>query len=353
MEGNIYINGAIGEMPNEIGVRLIDVIQQVKKQTGSTSFNVHINSEGGVVDEGFDIYHYLRSLNVPIKTIGSGLVASIATVIFMAGDIRVLKENTQFMIHLPWGGADGTADELENYSKVLRDAENKLLKFYKEQTGLTDEAIYPLLRNETWLNNEESLNLGFVTESNIPVLAKAYFNLNTDNKMTKEEKSWIEKGFDTILAKLSGKKIVNVMLQDATGVTIDFPDVAEGETVSIGAKAVIEGSPAEGEYLMPDGNTYVFTAGELSEIKEASSGTEDVEALKAELETLKTQLAEQVQAVADKETLISAMAKEVKEFKSKIVSKITIDDKKNPKEEEEKEPGSAYKGLVEKIKNKR
>jgi len=358
MEGNIYINGAIGEMPMEIGVRLIDIIQQVKKQPEATSFNVHINSEGGVVDEGFDIYNYLRSLQLPIKTVGNGLVASIATVIFMAGDTRVLKEGTQFMIHLPWGGMDGTADEMENYSKVLRDAENKLLKFYKEKTGLTDEAIYPLLRNETWLNNEESLNLGFVTMANVPVLAKAYFNL-TDNKMTKEDKNWIQSGFDSIIAKLSGKKIVNIVLQDAKGVSIDFPEVMEGEQIPLETPATVDGAPANGEYVMPDGNTYVFVDGKLSSVVEAEGDSEDVEALKAELESLKTQLADQVTATAtatatvtEKENLIVAMKKEVTDFKAQIVSKINIDDKKDAKKTEGNEE-SPYKAMVNKIKNKK
>ena len=355
MEGNIYINGAIGEMPMEIGVRLIDIIQQVKKQPQATSFNVHINSEGGVVDEGFDIYNYLRSLQVPIKTIGNGLVASIATVIFMAGDTRVLKDGTRFMIHLPWGGADGTADELENYSKVLRDAENRLLKFYKDNTGLTDEALYPLLKNETWLNNEESLNLGFVTETTAPVLAKAYLNLKTDNKMTKEDRSWIEKGFEAIMAKLSGKKILNIVLQDANGVSIEFPDVMEGEQIPLETSAMIDGAPAEGEYIMPDGNTYVFSAGVLTEIREAEAEGEDIEALKAENESLKTQLAE-IQAsltkeVEEKEARIVSMTKEIKDFKSQIFSKLEVDEKKNPKEDKE-ETKSAYASMVEKIKTK-
>ena len=83
MQGNIFINGLIGSFGTEQGVELIDIIQQVKKQPNATSFKVNINSEGGAVDVGFDIYNYLRSLGKPIETFGSGLVASIATVNLM------------------------------------------------------------------------------------------------------------------------------------------------------------------------------------------------------------------------------------------------------------------------------
>ena len=58
------------------------LFKQVKRQPEATRFDVYINSEGGLVDVGFDIYNYLRSLGLPITTIGSGMVASIATVNF-------------------------------------------------------------------------------------------------------------------------------------------------------------------------------------------------------------------------------------------------------------------------------
>ena len=85
MTGNIYISGQIGTFDGTPGTELIDIVSQVKSQPKATAFNVHINSEGGLVDVGFDIYNYLKSLGKPITTIGSGIVASIATVIFMAG----------------------------------------------------------------------------------------------------------------------------------------------------------------------------------------------------------------------------------------------------------------------------
>lgn len=76
MTGNIYISGQIGTFDGVPGVELIDVIGQVKKQPQASAFNVHINSEGGLVDVGFYIYHYLKTLGKHITTIGSGIVAS-------------------------------------------------------------------------------------------------------------------------------------------------------------------------------------------------------------------------------------------------------------------------------------
>ncbi|WP_294734552.1 hypothetical protein [uncultured Flavobacterium sp.] len=53
MTGNIYISGQIDTFDGVTGTELIDVVSQVKKQPKATAFNVHINSEGGLVDVGF------------------------------------------------------------------------------------------------------------------------------------------------------------------------------------------------------------------------------------------------------------------------------------------------------------
>lgn len=334
MEGTIYINGLIGSTDVEKGTELIDIIQQVKAQSGATSFRVHINSEGGVVDTGFDIFNYLKSLQVPITTVGSGLVASIATVIFMAGDKRILTIGTQFMIHSPMGRIEnGTADEIEAYAQSVRDCENKLIKFYTNQTGLGSDAIAPLLRNETWLTEEQATSLGFATTANEPILAKAYLNLNNDKQMTKEDKSWIESKFNAILNAFK-KPVTNIVLQDANGVGIDFVEVADGEEPTIGAKATIDGQPAEGEYIMPDGSTYIFTAGELSEIVEADNSNDELEALRKQLAEKEAELEANATKIAEQEATITNIVKEVKELKAGITSRFDGEEKKYNKKGE-------------------
>jgi ATP-dependent Clp endopeptidase proteolytic subunit ClpP len=352
MEGTIFINGQIGTTETQKGVELIDIIQQVKSQVGATSFRVHINSEGGVVDTGFDIFNYLKSLKLPITTVGSGLVASIATVIFMAGDKRILTTGTEFMIHSPMGGIDGTADQIEQYAQEVRDCENRLIKFYSQQTGLSSDALQPLLKNETWLTEDQATSLGFATALNEPILAKAYLNINTDKSMTKEDKSWIEEKFSQILSSFK-KHVVNIVLQDANGVSIEFPEVAEGESPEVGAIATVDGQPAEGEYVMPDGATYVFVGGALSEMI-----VNDENVLEEELASLRKQLAEKEAAleanaktIAEKDAQITNIVKEVKELKAGITSRFDGEEKKDNKKGDTV-TNSALSAL-ENLKNKR
>lgn len=351
MEGTIYINGLIGSYEDQKGTELIDIIQQVKAQTGATSFRVHINSEGGVVDTGFDIFNYLKSLQLPITTVGSGLVASIATVIFMVGDTRVLTTGTQFMIHSPMGGIDGTADEIEAYAQSVRDCENKLIKFYTNQTGLETDAIAPLLRNETWLTEDQATSLGFATVLNEPILAKAYLKLNNDKSMTKEDKSWIEEKFSAILNSFK-KQIVNIVLQDANGVAIDFTEVLEGETPELGSVATIDGQPAEGEYIMPDGSTFIFVAGELTEIVLVDTNQE-LDALRKQLAEKEAELQANATKIAEQEETITNIVKEVKELKAGITSRFDGDKKKDKKSGDDDPIVNHAAAALENLKNKR
>lgn len=353
MEGNIFINGEIG-----VSVHLVDVVKQVQGQRFATSFNVHINSVGGVVDVGFDIYNYLKSLPVPITTIGTGVVASIATVIFMAGSERKLRKNTEFMIHLPSGSVSGTSSDIEAYSELIKKYDKKLIDFYVDVTGLQKEAIEPFLKNETWLTIDDAFDFKFVTEMEIdfPMVAKAVYNLNTNTNMTNltiEDKSWIEQKFDAILSKFS-KKVQNIVLQDANGVELEFPEVAEGEEPAIESKVLVAGEPANGEYIMPDGSTYVCADGMLKEIKPMEEEAEDVDAMKLELETLRKEKAELTTSLLEANSNIDAIKTEVLNLKKSITSKATIDAKTDGKKDEDADDVSpAKKALNNLLKSKR
>jgi len=351
MVGNIYINGAIGHWEDSQSVSLMDIVKQVKAQPEATEYNVYINSEGGYVDIGFDIYNYLKNLGKPVNTIGNGMVASIATIIFMAGATRTIRPNTQFMIHLPWTEAVGNADELEDYAKELRNAEKQLIGFYTKELNLTEEVIQPLMRDESWLTLDQLQTLGFITTAPVPVAAKAKININKPNNiMDIKDEAKIEGMFARILAKL-GIKPKNKLVQDATGVELDFTELADSDTIVVGAMAMVAGVPAEGEYTLPDGTIYTFVAGELTEIVLPADAIspEEAAALKAENETLKTEVeALKATNLANEQNLA--------EIKTEVVNlkrAITTGGAPTGKKEPVTQPASGYKAALDRAKNKK
>jgi len=343
MIGNIYITGEIG-----VNVHLVDVIKQVQDQKDALEYNVYINSIGGFVDVGFDIYNFLENLNKPITTIGTGYVCSIATVIFLAGSKRILKNGAEFMVHNPSGGVEGTAEQIASYNKELINAENNLIKFYSEKTGLTKEALIPLLRNETFLNIDEALSLGFSTEKiveNITASFKINNNIKNEKKMNSEDKNWLEKSFPNL-----GKKYFKpnaIMLIDANGNEINFPEVEEGINPQVGDKGQIDGKPVEdGTYIMPSLNnaSVTFVGGAITEITEVDS---EMENLKKENESLKTQLSEMTANFENSNKKLTDFENEFKELKNKFTAKFNFESKKETKEE-----APAVDARLEKLKNK-
>lgn len=304
MIGKIIIDGSIGKFEGEKSVELIDVITQVRKQPNATSFEVIINSDGGFVDVGFDIYNFLKSLGVPITTIGQGTVASIATVIFMAGSKRIVRPNTKFMIHLPMIGMDyANSLEVEDALKMIKQTENEAVSFYAKELGLNKEAIYPLLRNETWLTEEQLISLGFVTnKSNFKIAAKVK-NKSKLNKMSKPSK------LKAIMDIIRGVAVVNKVIYSADNKELVFPDLTEDDPIEVGAKATYDGMPAEGEITTADGKVYVFEAGLLTDeikdkaIEDEVSEDEIVEVLQ-EMQTAN-------EALASEKATLTAQLEEV------------------------------------------
>lgn len=212
MVGIVNIKGVIGDIPMLIGnepiTTFLNVIEQVDNavKNGATSLQVFIDSPGGDVDEGDAMYDYLKGLSIPVETIALNECSSIATKVLLAGTTRLVHPNIYFMIHNPWGGSEGDADDFEKRAKELRDVENKLISDYAKDTGLSKEALKPLMKAETTLTAQQAIQFGFATGlfNAAPRRAVAYskkLDKNTGDFVTKTE---FEKMFNALSEKIEG-----------------------------------------------------------------------------------------------------------------------------------------------------
>lgn len=125
--------------------------------------DVFINSYGGEVAEGLAIYNALRRHPAKVTTYCDGFAASIASVIFMAGDERVMNEASLLMIHNAWTTATGNAEELKKQAEDLQIITQASVEAYKAHSNLSQEEIQELLNAETWILPEKALEYGFAT----------------------------------------------------------------------------------------------------------------------------------------------------------------------------------------------
>lgn len=125
--------------------------------------NVYINSYGGEVAEGLAIYNALKRHKAKVVTYCDGFACSIASVIFMAGDERVMSNASLLMIHNAWTFVQGNSKELRKQADDLDVITQASVNAYMSSVNITEEELKRMLDNETWLASAEALEKGFAT----------------------------------------------------------------------------------------------------------------------------------------------------------------------------------------------
>ena len=141
---------------------------------------VEINSVGGDVMAGLGIYNMLRSWakdGKAVTTRVTGVAASIASIIALAGDKREMPKNTFAMVHQASTFAVGTADDMRDAADTLDKVDGSLRGIYMDRMGVDEAKAKEIMAKDTWLTADESMALGFATALIEDIKATAKFDL--------------------------------------------------------------------------------------------------------------------------------------------------------------------------------
>lgn len=191
---------------------------------------VYINSPGGYVFEGLEVYNLLRASGRKIKTVLTGLAASMGSIIFLAGDDRVAMTGSLYMVHKPSGITWGNADEMRKEADLLDKIQGSLSDIYKERANI--ESIDEYINQETWFDTNEMSDLGIVNSSEKPKI-KAIYSKETNEG---EDMSKV----DDLRAELEKVNAENAELKEKQ-------EEAELEAQIAAAKAETEAMKAKAE----------------------------------------------------------------------------------------------------------
>jgi ATP-dependent Clp protease protease subunit len=125
--------------------------------------NIHINSYGGEVAEGLAIYNMLRNHKAKIRTYCDGFACSIASVIFMAGDERLMNSASMLFIHNAWTYASGNSTQLRKEADDLDVINQGSVAAYMHGVNITEDELKTMLDAETWILPSDALEMGFAT----------------------------------------------------------------------------------------------------------------------------------------------------------------------------------------------
>ena len=117
---------------------------------GKKRIQIWINSVGGVVTDGYNIYSSILKTNTPVDTYCIGVAASIAAVIFQAGRKRIMADYSWLMFHNPSGGTD---------DKALKTMKDSLIKMIEQRCGMTEREVELMMARETYIDAPEALKM--------------------------------------------------------------------------------------------------------------------------------------------------------------------------------------------------
>lgn len=141
---------------------------------------VEINSVGGDVMAGLGIYNMLRNWAKDGKVVTTrvtGVAASIASIIALAGDKREMPKNTFAMVHQASTFAVGTADDMRDAADTLDKVDSSLRGIYMDRMGVDEAKAKEIMAKDTWLTADESMDIGFATALIEDIKATAKFDL--------------------------------------------------------------------------------------------------------------------------------------------------------------------------------
>lgn len=139
------------------------VSNQIENAAGE-DLEVEINSGGGSVFDGSEIYTSLKEYpgNVTVKIMG--LAASAASVIAMAGKKILMSPTSQMMIHNASIWARGDYRDMDHMSGVLKNVNQTVANAYKLKSGKSDEELLKMMDAETWFTPQQAIENGLIDE---------------------------------------------------------------------------------------------------------------------------------------------------------------------------------------------
>jgi len=152
-----------GEINEENAEKIIKQLLLLEADSDKPIY-IYIDSPGGSIDSGFGIYDMIRFINAPVYTIGTGLIASMGSIILLSvpKERRFGLPNSHYLIHQPLigGVARGVATDLEIQAIEIGKSKDKLIKLISEETGKSEDEVRADCDRDHWLTADEAASYG-------------------------------------------------------------------------------------------------------------------------------------------------------------------------------------------------
>lgn len=126
--------------------------------------SIYINSPGGSVYDGLGIYDTMQYINSDVSTICTGMAASMASVLLVAGEKgkRFALPHSRVMIHQPMGGIQGQASDIEITAREILKLKEELYRIISDHSGQPYDKVYADSDRDYWMTAQEAKEYGMI-----------------------------------------------------------------------------------------------------------------------------------------------------------------------------------------------
>ncbi|WP_321972841.1 ATP-dependent Clp protease proteolytic subunit [Paratractidigestivibacter sp.] len=138
---------------------IIRGMRHLQKADPQAPVTLFINSPGGEVSSGLALYDVMCAISCPVRTVCLGLAASMAALLFVAGDTRDMLPHSRVMIHDPLisGGVGGSALSVKARADDLMRIRDVTAQVISEHTGMSLEQVFDLTARDTYFEADEAV----------------------------------------------------------------------------------------------------------------------------------------------------------------------------------------------------
>jgi ATP-dependent Clp protease protease subunit len=128
--------------------------------------SIYINSPGGSVYAGYGIYDTMQFINSKVSTICTGMAASMAAVLLVAGTSgkRYALKHSRVMIHQPLGQAQGQASDIEITAREILKTKQELYTIIAEHSGQPYDKVLQDGDRDYWMTSQEAKDYGMIDD---------------------------------------------------------------------------------------------------------------------------------------------------------------------------------------------
>ncbi len=139
---------------------IIRGMRHLQKADPDDAITLFINSPGGEVSSGLALYDVMCAISCPVRTVCLGIAASMAALLFIAGDMRDMLPHSRVMIHDPLisGGVGGSALSVKARADDLMRIRNITAQVISDHTGMSLEEVFDLTARDTYFEADEAVS---------------------------------------------------------------------------------------------------------------------------------------------------------------------------------------------------